>query len=222
MLVCAGLANTHDCLYEAGITRYEHRHVISLGRLSHQATLQAATQSLRVIVGTGIEGHDKTLYSLAERIAEASDHWPRHLTCYLHGVCEMLITQRAPSLAKVDIEKTLEKGHQLRQDYYQQRLQRSGLPASIVSAFYERVDKEPISRKAAASILKRAMDDNTSEEAEELRNDFPQGRDAFNQALQAGIVTINDKDVCEIPIPSMRDFVIETDRATQALTCTAK
>lgn len=208
LLVCAGLSNTRDRLLDIGISRPASRHVIPLKALSRAETLSAARQALEVIVNTGVRAGDAALNSLAERIAVAADRWPRHLTCYLQGACEALLEQPTPRLDDLDQEKVIEKGSVLRDAYYKDRCSTSNLPAEIINGLYERLsDSRPLTKAGCASLLKAAVDSFEGEEKVFLQERFVSSDELLAQSLKAGIVTINEDECCEIPIPSMAGYV---------------
>ncbi len=209
LLVCTGLANTYDQLEKIGLTRPVDDHVFPLGALAKEETMSAAQQSLEAIVLLGVKGSTPSLHALAKEIAVASDNWPRHLTCYLQGVCKTLLTQPMPTFSALNVGEALERGNGLRENYYRRRLQSSGLPPAIVASLYRRLREARISRKEAAGILENSIQTESSEAGLILRRDFPTGNEAIEQALRSGIVTINEHGSCTVPIPSMEGFVIE-------------
>lgn len=99
LLVCAGLSNSERRLRDVGLSqRLSRRHVVQLGLLQPEEALEAAQESLKVIAKTAGVSANELVDMFAKDIAVASDNWPRHLTCYLHGVCEALDKQDRPSL----------------------------------------------------------------------------------------------------------------------------
>ena len=171
--------------------------------------MNAARQSLHVIeeIGVSEPSRKRGLDALAERIAVASDNWPRHLTCYLHGVCEELLEQAQPSFDQLDQEKMIERGNHHRQAYYEDRLIASRLPAHILPRLYERVRRAPISRDACADILETEIREYDQEGAATLKRRFASGDAAVEQVLRSGILTLSKDHNCEIPIPSMVNFI---------------
>ena len=209
LLVCAGLATTYDRLNQAGLTRPADDHVLSLGLLARADTVRAAGRALRVIMSTGVEGGQANLASLTEAIAIAADDWPRHLTCYLRGVCEALLEQGTPSFLELDIDNVLERGDRLRQSYYENRLVSSELPARIVADLYADMDSRALTRDACEDILEQAIQGYGESGAVALRRRFPTGKVAFEKILGAGLLTVQGNASCRIPIPSMETFVLE-------------
>ena len=56
-------------------------------------------------------------------------------------------------------------------------------------------------------FLAKAIREQQGLEGEGLRDRFKSGEVAFEQALRAGVLTLNENDECEIPMPSMAKFI---------------
>lgn len=207
LLVCAGLANSERRLRDVGLSqRLSRRHVIQLGLLEPKETLQAAKESLKVIAKTAGVSEDGLVDMFAQDIAIASDNWPRHLTCYLHGVCEALDKQVRPSLRALDRANALAYGDQLREEYYKDRLDASLLPATVLTSLYSKVGDGGLRRKECINLLDELL---KSSEDVEFRESFASGGEAFEQTLRSGVLTLRGFDDCEIPIPSLATFMLE-------------
>jgi len=218
LLVCAGLANALERLREIGISRFSDRNIFALGALTAEETMNAAKQSLQVIetIGVGTPSRKQSLAALAEKIVVAADNWPRHLTCYLHGVCEELLEQVQPSFDQLDQEKVIERGNRLRQAYYEDRLVASRLPACVLARLYDRVRNAPISRDACADILEVEIREYDQEGAAALKRRFASGDAAVEQVLRSGILTLGKEHNCEVPIPSMASFISQKSERERA------
>lgn len=211
LLVCAGLANTRERLRDIGISRLSDRNICALGALTTEETMTAAKQSLHVIETIGVSARSRThcLDPLAEQIVAAADNWPRHLTCYLHGVCEELLEQAQPSFDQLDQKKVIDRGSHLRHAYYQDRLVASKLPACLLARLYDRVRSAPLSRDACADVLESAIREYDQEGAAALKRRFASGDEAVEQVLRSGTLTLDKENNCEVPIPSMATFIRE-------------
>ena len=205
LLVCAGLSNSQIVLDEVAISRPNSRHVRAIGRLTAEETLEVTEKSIEVIANRAKLAVKPLIERYAKDISGASDQWPRHLTCYLHGLCEALIAHTGPSLSTLTIQDVLAYGNNLRKRYYQSRLQASKLPVEDIVRLYERVDMG-IRRKQCINFLQEALE---ASDDSEFKSEFQAGGEVFEQALRSGILTCDELDQCEIPIPSMRTFMVE-------------
>ncbi len=216
LLVCTGLANTYDRLHQVGLTRPAEDNVFALDVLRREDAQTAVRQALRVIAGTGVarshdgDDHDQSKRpALIDAIATASDNWPRHLTCYLRAVCEALIGQSSPDFSALDIDAVLARGNGFRQSYYENRLASSELPAGIIAHLYREMNAHPLHRDACEDVLELAIQNQRQTGHIALQRKFPTGKDAFENALRAGLLTVQGNEPCRIPIPSLETFVFE-------------
>ncbi len=216
LLVCAGLSNSEGRLRDIGLSqRLSRRHVVHLGLLRASEALEVAQESLKVIAKTAGVSENGLVDMLAEDIATASGNWPRHLTCYLHGVCEALDKQDRPSLSTLNRASALAYGDQLREEYYEDRFDACLLPASVLATLYEKVGAGGLKRKECINLLDEQV--KTSRDVE-FRESFSSGGEAFEQALRSGVLTLRGFDECEIPIPSLETFIREREREERTRT----
>lgn len=206
LLVCAGLSNSKQSLANIGVSRSDLRNDIFLGPLHPEETMQAAQEALTVIARQAEVREQGLVDMFAADIATASDNWPRHLTCYLHGVCEALIEQDRPSLPRLDQANALAYGENLRIAYYQQRLIASRLPVQLLHQLYRQISAVGLSNDDCADMLQAQFEES---HGSILKRRFESGEDALDQALRAGVLTLNSSYECEIPIPSFQTFVDE-------------
>jgi len=213
LLVCCGLSNSRKRLEDIGLTRPMDDHCLDIGTLSADETFEAARKSLAIIRDAGARGSDEVLDVLSKKIAESSDHWPRHLTCYLQGILQTLLEQDTPSFDALDQSAALEKGHELRQSYYENRLERSELPAPIIQQIYERIESG-LSEKQCGGALMNMIRAFEGDEKEEMETTFTSTSIALDKLVGSGLVSIGKNRACVIPIPSMRAFI--RDKAREA------
>ncbi len=217
LLVCAGLANTKDRLHELKlVSRSTLRHYFPLGLLEPEESARTARHALDVICEkTGVERADDRKHDLiADRIATESDHWPRHLTCYLIALCEELAKQDLPSVTDVCLTDAIEAGHKYRQAYYQERLNTSKIPIRVLAEVYQAIRAERLSQLACEDTLEEIIAGYQGKGATSLKRRFPTGEEAFEWVRRLGLVTTDGPDeTCRVPIPSMDTFVEEKCRA---------
>lgn len=226
LLVCAGLANTRDRLHELRlVSRSTLKHYFPLGLLEADETLQIVKDALDIICEkTGVEPTNKQARDvIAERIAIESDNWPRHLTCYLIALCEELKQQDKPSLKHLPLEHAIERGNGYRQEYYQERVNTSKFPVSILDALYQAIQSDPpLSQLECEGTLEQLITNHQGVGALPLQRRFPTGEAAFEVVRRLGLVTTDGADeTCRVPIPSMEAFVREKARAHRAVPCLA-
>ena len=217
LLVCAGLANTKDKLHELKlVSRATLKHYFPLGLLEQEETIQTAKDALDVICDrTGVKRtSERERNYFAERIAAASDNWPRHLTGYLIALCEKLAEQDKPSLAGFGLAEAIKTGNEYRQAYYQERLNTSKIPIRVLAALYRAISAERLSQLACEDTLEEMIARYQDKGATSLKRRFPTGEAAFEWVRRLGLVTTDGPDeTCRVPIPSMAAFVEEKRRA---------
>jgi len=211
LLICSGLSNSTERLDDIGISRSTQQHLASLGSLMSSETYDAALRALNVIAGTGVHVKAQTLEVLAQRLVSASDHWPRHLTCYLQGVCNALLEQDTPSFERLDQDAVIKKGDDLRRAYYQERLRASRLSASILARAYRDIERGEMDPHSCAARIFDWIQEERSEQGAFLRELFPSRVSVLDRMLRSGVIATCE-DVCEIPVPSMAAFVYERAR----------
>ncbi|MYH13834.1 MAG: ATP-binding protein [Gammaproteobacteria bacterium] len=211
LLVCAGLSTSPARLADAGISRVSPSCRIRLGRLAASEAVDCARRTLALSRQWGVDAPDEEVKVWAENIAEASDLWPRHLQCYLQAVWASLAEQDAPSLASASLEDTLAKGRELREAYYLDRLSNSGVPLEVAGRLHGCLaDGGALDLWAATDLAGEAIDERLSARARErVRNTFPTDSDCFDAMLKSGLVSLDERDLCISPIPSMTEFILD-------------
>lgn len=212
LLVCAGLSTSADNLHETGLSqRLVTSHKIQLGQLKTEETREAVEEGLKVIAQTAQINPEGLIDLVATDIQKECDDWPRHLTCYLLATCQALMEMDEISLIHLDTKGVIEKGNALREAYYDERIQSSKLTPSIIKQWYEFIDSnKPIHRYGCEAFLRKAIIDDTSFEANIVRERTNNGKDAFQYALHTGLITFDQKENCEVPIPSMKNYIFRS------------
>ena len=208
LLVCAGLGNSEERLESAGLSRIEH--VIHLGRLLPDETLECAQRTLHIVAEGGVRGGDAAIGRWAERIARESDDWPRHLHAYLQATWKVLSGQRVPDFNTADLDAGMRAGALAREDYYRQRVGASRTPLALLRALHARIARDgPLDQEAARATLREALKQATESEREEWEERFG-GRmqECYSQLLRAGIVALDRDRRCDSPIPSLADHLL--------------
>ncbi|MCY3793287.1 MAG: AAA family ATPase [Gammaproteobacteria bacterium] len=211
LLVCAGLSTSSARLADAGISRVSASHQIRLGGLAADEAIDCAERTLAFSRQWGVDAPGEEIKVWAEDIAEASDLWPRHLQCYLQAVWALLAEQDAPSLASASLEDALAKGRELREAYYLDRLSNSGVPLEVAGTLHGCLaDGRALDLGAATDLAGEAIDGRLSARARErVRSVFPTDSDCINAMLRSGLVSLDERDLCISPIPSMTGFILD-------------
>lgn len=209
LLICAGLSNSAERLYQAGLSqRMTESHVFRLGRLTKKETRKVVNGGLGVIEETADFNRNDLIDLLGDDITKGCDRWPHHLTCYFLATCQHLCSLHVIDLKYIDPKTVITKGDELRRVYYNRRIQASRLSMDIVGEFYEALQQGHIHTKEECDdYLRRLVQRNQRLGSEAVRRDTQNGANAFEMALKAGVVSYNDENKCEIPIPSMRKHV---------------
>ena len=229
LLICAGLANSSEVLDRTRtICRASLKNSFPLGRLlgpdhksakNNQNTpneaLQIAQSALTIIAKTGRLDPEKLNAMFAETIADLSDQWPRHLTCYLHAVIEGLLEHNPPSTDALDRESVIEQGNELREGYYDHRLAASGLSPYVLKQLYleignKKAKKVGFTKRDAINTLDQLIRESRDVL---LKDSFKNGSEAFDRSLHAGVITFDSKQYCDIPIPSMESYILKHPEA---------
>ncbi len=213
LLVCAGLSTSVERLAEAGISRLNEPGVVMLGCLAPEETLDCARRTLAKSREWGVSASEAAVARWAKAIASASNDWPRHLQCYLNAVWTVLAEQETPNLDTADLDGVLVQGDELRQSYYNSRLEMSHVPVEVASVLHGalRDSRAPMGRLAAAALVENAIGAILDEtEKKIVRSKFKSPGDCFNALLRAGVVSMDRGRGCVVsPIPSMTQHILD-------------
>lgn len=213
LLICAGLSNSRRRLRDAGISRLNDEHVLPIGQLSREESSEAVRGALCAMEAEGARSAKPVSETLTREITEKSNQWPHHITCYIRGVLHTLITQKsAPDFSDMDTDKAFSYGDRFREEYYEARREASDLPVSVIANLYRRINAGALSRAQCAGFIRDQIEALTGSERSLAEADIPDARAALNAATHSGVISLDKSDECEIPIPSMADFIFERER----------
>ena len=213
LLVCSGLSNSEDALARAGLSRLGTENCIALGPLTSEEALDCARATLDLVRRRGISGSDRRMRRWAKRIAASSDGWPRHLQNYLTATWETLAAQDAPDLDTADLDATIRRGDARREDYYIGRISRSGLPIGVVGALHERIALgEALDPYQAIDVIDEAVARLPAGMRRSIGARFADGNDRLENLLRAGIVSLDRRNRCISPIPTLHQFILSEYR----------
>ena len=209
LLVCSGLSNSEDALGRAGLSRLGTENCIPLGSLTHEETLDCARATLDFVRQRGLPGSDGAAQRWAGRIASSSDGWPRHLQNYFTATWETLAAQDIPSLDAADLDATIRRGDARREDYYINRVSRTGLPISVVGALHEQLALgESLDEYQVMSVIDDAIAALPEGVRRSIKGRFAASDDCLDNLLRAGIVSLDQHKRCVSPIPSLHQFIL--------------
>ena len=220
MTICAGLSNSEAALDDAGVSRPVADLTMRPGCLSADEARQSVRSALGELRTLGLEAGPDVVGLWADRIAVASDGWPKHLQTYMRAMFKTLATLHRPSLDRADLGQAIEAGHEARVAYYNARLKAGRTPPPIVAALHRAMAQGEVAHWDALNVIHGA--------AETLRISAPGvantwdkqfGGDAqacFARLLHAGLVSVDANDICHSPIPSLSAHVVARDPDSEA------
>lgn len=215
LLVCAGLSNSEKRLAAIGLSRIGSANVVALGPLSAGESLQCAQQTFRLLREAGLRCSDEEIESWSERMAGASDGWPRHLQNYFRAGWLALAEQESPALGDADLDEVMGVGDSFRDAYYRARLRLANLPVEVVAALHrsmaagDRLDEYQAIGEIGAAV--DALADPHVRRS--VRDRFPTNDGCFEQMLKVGVLSLDAEGVCVSPVPSFTRYVLASARA---------
>ncbi len=207
-LVCAGLSNSGLALSDAGLSRMENK--IHLGELSSLDANACATESLQTVLARGVAGSDAAVERWAAALARASDNWPRHLQVYLQATWLALLAQEKPHLDEADLDAVIESGDERRDIYYEERINASHSPLEIIASLHERLRAgSELSQSEARKVIGQVVDGLDRRTRAEWAERFDDNTEkCFAALLKAGVISLNEKYLCESPVPSFSRYIL--------------
>ncbi len=194
-----GLSDTKDVLRECGLSRPPSERVINLGSLS----LDESKTSLERMINAYYAGSEEEKNTWVEALAELSQGWPQHINRV--GVASgRVIRSNGGRLERHLLEQALQKGNDLKNEYYAARLEAGKYPPWV----YKRLALEAAKKQGNfAGTLTYEEVHSLTESARNIQN---QSVDEFvNTALHAGLLTtVEDLPFhYRFPIPSLGDYL---------------
>ena len=126
--VFTGLTDTVSVLADRGVSRLSRDSVIRLGSLSEEETEELVNRWMQH-EAFGFENlfSDTDIARVSKMIAVSSEGWPRHVNGYLSELARSVLEQGVSNELKIDLDDVLDRGHDDRLTYYQQRLRIANL-----------------------------------------------------------------------------------------------
>ena len=213
LLVCAGLSNSRAALERAGLSRIGTANTVRLESLPLSVAVDCVGRTFDIVRQQGLSGGDAAADRWSERLAAASDGWPRHLQNYLRAGWLTLHAQQAPSLDTADLDAAISRGDEFRESYYFERIEFAKVPAEVLAALYKRIAAgESLDTFDASAVLGEAIDALPHRVRQRVRNTFADDGACFERLLAVGAVSTDGRGRCVSPVPSFASFVLSLTR----------
>ena len=192
ILLAGGLGVSEEAFGNLGISRFAQGCVVNLGPLSEVAERAVIHDWL---VKDGDARGDVTPW--IDAIAIETDGWPQHIMCFAQPAAR-IVHDNGGTLSKASLTHVLELGHRGKVEYYQ------GRADSFRKA----------TRAAIANLLKGQPSDDELDESDILEalsaGQTPDdARRVLDRLLHKGIIAMTATGDFVIPIPSMRDWLVD-------------
>lgn len=209
LLVCAGLSNSRAAMERAGVSRIGTANTFQLGRLPLAVAVDCVRRTLDIVRQQGLSGDDAATDRWSQRLANASDGWPRHLQNYLRACWLTLHRQQAPSLDTADLDAAISRGDEFRESYYFERVEFAKVPLEVLAALYHRISAgESLDTFDAVAVLGDAIDALPLRVRERVRTTFADDDACFEKLLGVGALSTDGRGRCVSPVPSFAHFVL--------------
>ncbi len=190
VLLLGGLSHTEQILEHFGISRWNNQCVHSLKRLTKKNEESILNDWLQQEIQTPSNPQE-----WIDQITQETDQWPSHIQSYCNAL-EIYLKPQEP-LSPKRLEQVLAFGHDLKKRYYQQRCR--GFDPTIKTTITLSIQALPdvfYPQNFIDQLAKKVP--------------FEEAKDIYQKTLAKGIVDLNEDDLCSVPIPSFRSFLIET------------
>ena len=209
LMVCAGLSNSRAAMERAGVSRIGAANTFRLGRLPLAIAVDCVRRTLDIVRQQGLSGDDAATDRWSQRLASASDGWPRHLQNYLRACWLTLHGQQAPSLDTADLDAAISRGDEFRESYYFERVEFAKVPFEVLAALYHRISAgESLDTFDAVAVLGDAIDALPLRVRERVRTTFADDDACFEKLLGVGALSTDGRGRCVSPVPSFARFVL--------------
>jgi len=191
MLLAAGLGSTLSAFDYLGVSRPEGECMVHLGSLGKEHERDLIGKWLK---DKGFKGDtDAWIHAIAER----SHGWPQHIMSYIKGI-KAYVKSRAPLMTDEGLHFVIERGDELRENYYKIRVRDINKEKrQLLARFFADV---PFGKTVLEGDIKSAiMKEYSPEESDKL----------FDDTLKKGVIDQRGDGSYSIPIPSMHTWLVE-------------
>ena len=195
ILLAGGLGHSQDMFDSLGISRFKDGCAVDLECLSPEFAC-AVIRDWLVKDGGAAEGPE--LDRWIDAISQETHGWAQHIIAFAQPAAELL-QRTGRSLVDEGLTAVLTQGRKRKERYYKARVSKLEEDAckAIAALIQDFQDRNGL---AKAEIISRLADRETLQPPEEI----------FSLAIQKGVFARTDAQRYTIPIPSMRDWMVET------------
>jgi len=193
VLLAGGLVTSSHAMGNFGISRFKAGHRINLGRLSQSATENIIRDWL---VQKGKAQTGAELDHWIDHIACESNHWAQHIMGFVQPAVKIL-EQYGSELTDEKLTEVSRWGQKIKTEYYNSRF--DGLQPEVFVNIQTLIQSRPEQFSLDGTVIKQAL---TSASTPEEKNRL------FLTVLDKGIFANTAPNQYEIPIPSMRNWLL--------------
>ena len=192
ILLCGGLGISKSTFGALGISRSDIGCMVNLGRLSEAAERAVIQDWLRK------DGRAKgDVIPWTHAIASETHGWPQHIMCFAQPAA-WVVRHNGGELTPGRLAYVMERGHQGKTEYYQGRI--DDVEKIIRSAIGKLLGSRPADRELDKHVILAALSGGrTPNEAQA----------EFDTLLHKGVIALTPEGSYAVPIPSMRDWLVE-------------
>ncbi|MCY4215611.1 MAG: ATP-binding protein [Flavobacteriaceae bacterium] len=192
----AGLGNTRKIYHDFRISRFYANSVIDLGPIDETSETNIIKDYL--VRGAEVNPKHLDLDHWIHQLSKQTYQWPHHIVSYGETASKMIRNNKGILSDKV-LNETLQKGLFLKNDYYEHRFYEIN-PGHRCSIYHGILENE-----ISANVINvdKVLDDFTS------RPYIEDPQKTWDNLIGRGIVQIGKNGFYQIPIPSMRTWMIK-------------
>lgn len=192
-----GLGNTKSVLNQCGLSRFARGRVVTLDTISHED----ATSAIQGVFNAyGFKGTAQAQTAWVNQLADLSQGWPQHINS-VSVAASRVICDHGGVADEVWLPQALERGQELKEEYYDFRLDACSQDLEIYEQLAFATNEMPngiLSRSHLRNMIASML-----EESGTTFDDF------LINALHAGVLMETGKPPkhYRIPIPSLGDYL---------------
>ncbi|MCY4254342.1 MAG: AAA family ATPase [Flavobacteriaceae bacterium] len=190
-----GLGNTRKLYHDFNISRFHSNAVINLQPLD--PTSEKAILKDYLVKDAKLDPNHSDLDDFIQTISKETHQWPHHIICYAQTASKLI--QHHGVLSENVWNETLERGRRLKDQYYQGRF--DGITAEIRCSIYHALLENEIQKNQIRSL--QLIESLT------LNPYIKDPQTTWDRLIAKGIVQVGNNGFYQIPIPSMRTWMIK-------------
>ncbi|MCY4298501.1 MAG: hypothetical protein OXC61_04300 [Flavobacteriaceae bacterium] len=196
LFIIAGLGHTRKIFKDFEIFRFNDDGIMDLKSLNRKAEKNILQDYL--VQGAGISKKNPDLNHWIDRLSQETHQWPHHIICY-GEVAAQKLKEGKSCLSEKILSDVLKEGQRKKKNYYSGRfaelkdIQR----ASILHTLFDN------------ELQKNIISSSQVELDFEMNPYIKDGEKLFEDIVSSGIIQIRQDGFFQIPIPSMRTWMLE-------------